>query len=388
MQHKILVIDSDANSAKQVQHILEAEDYEVNVSVTGQGGIARAQMQRPGLILLDTDLADIDGYEVCRALRAIPSTAKTPILIYSAKDDVAIKVAGFKAGANDYIVKPVAPALLIARIGAALGSMEQPSAHIVALWGSKGGVGTTTVASNLAVALRSKAEKRVTLVDASVLGGTLGVTLNLPPRRTMSDLLAHLDNLDSELLASILTQHSSGVRVLLSAPWSTNGDSAHPQELQRILRWLQDASDYIVIDTAPSLDESTTAVLQLADQIMMLVTPEMPSLRNARVFFGAAQAWGLGPDKLVTVLNRDLMPGGVKLGDVEKSLRRKVDIRIPNDEALVTFSVNRGIPLVTSHQRSAVARGYERLANLVIAKHSASEAAATTGPRRLLQRRG
>jgi len=97
VQHKILVIDSDANSTKQVQRILEAEDYEVMVSVTGQGGIARAQMQRPGLILLDTDLADIDGYEVCRALRAIPSTAKTPILIYSAKDDVAVKVAGFKA---------------------------------------------------------------------------------------------------------------------------------------------------------------------------------------------------------------------------------------------------------------------------------------------------
>jgi len=244
------------------------------------------------------------------------------------------------------------------------------------------------VASNLAVAVRSKAEKRVTLVDASVLGGTLGVALNLPSRRTMSDLLTHLDNLDSELLASVLTQHSSGVRVLLSAPWSTNGDSAHPQELQRIVSWLQDASDYIVIDTSPSLDESTMAVLQLADQIMVLVTPEMTSLRNARVFFGAAQTWGLGPDKFVLVLNRDLMPSGVKHGDVEKSLRRTIDVRIPNDEALVAYSINRGIPLVTSHQRSAVARGYDRLANLVIAKHDAAEAVAPTGRRRLLQRRG
>jgi len=385
---RILIIDSDSNSTEQVKRILEAEDYEVLVAVTGQGGIARAQMKRPSLILLDTDLPDFDGYEVCRALRTTPSTAKIPVLIYSARDEVADKVAGFKAGANDYVVRPVAPALLIARIKAALGSTDQSSAHIVTLWGSKGGVGTTTVASNLAVALRSKTKKKVTVVDASVLGGTLGIVLNLPPRRTMTDLLAHLDNLDSELLASVLTRHSSGVRVLLSAPWSTNGDGVHPEQLQRILGWLQDASDYIIIDTAPSLDESTVAVLQLADQVAVLVTPEMTSLRNARVFLGVAQSWGLESDKFVLVLNRDAMPGGVKLGDVEKSLRHKINVQIPNDEALVTYSINRGIPLVTSHQRSPIAQSYKRLADLVIAKRegegSAANAATPSKRRRLL----
>jgi pilus assembly protein CpaE len=363
---RIQIIDSDLDVTEQLQRTLESEGYEVLTTVTGQAGIAMAERSRPSLVVLDVDLPDIDGYEVLRALRGTPATARVPIFVHSARSEVADKVRCFKAGADDYIVKPAATAEVVARIRAALRADEHRLAHIVALWGTKGGVGTTTLASNLAVALRSKTGGRVTLMDASVLGGSMEVLLNLPPRHTIADLLPRLDDLDTELLSSVLAQHSSGVKALLSAPWRTNGNLVQPTHYERILAWLQPANDYVVVDTSPSLDESTLTVLQLVDHIVLVLTPEMTAMRSAKLFLDVARPLREQSQELTLALNRYQAKGGIGLRDIEAALRTKVKVRIPVDEALVTFSINRGIPLVVSHPRSAVAKGLSQLADEVI----------------------
>ncbi len=362
----ILLIDHDVDSVEETKRILEMEGYQVLSTVTGQAGLMVAQLRRPSLVLVETDLPDVDGYEVCRALRGMPPTADVPIIIHSGRDEVADKVAGFRAGATDYIVKPSAGAELIARIKAALRTEEQPLAHIVALWGTKGGVGTTTLAANLAVALRSTTNKRVTLVDASILGGTLEVLLNLSPIHTMEDLLPRLDNLDSELLTSVLAQHSSGVKVLLAPPQSTNGSSLQPSELDRILVWLQQANDYVILDTSPSLDPMTLRVLQLSHQVIAVLTPEMTSLRNARLFLSMVETWEQAPENLALVINRYPVKGGLRLKDIEAALQKKITAQIPNDEPLVTYSINRGIPVFVSHRHSPVARSFLKLAQTLV----------------------
>ncbi|MBC7260721.1 MAG: response regulator [Chloroflexi bacterium] len=364
MPATILIIDQDLDAVHHLRQTLEAEGYEVVTTVTGQAGIALAELNRPNLVILDVDLPDIDGYEICRTLRSIPAMAKVPIIIYSARAEVADKVAGFKAGANDYIVKPAAAAELVVRINAALRSEEPSLAYTVAVWGTKGGVGTSTVALNLAVALRIKTGQRVTLVDAAIWGGTLPVMLNLAPKHTIADLLPRIYDLDSELLTSVLATHSSGVRLLASEPWSKDGSIVQPDQLERILSWLEESSDYVVIDATSSLDHTTLALLQRADPVVVL-TPEMTSLRNARLILSIAQTWTHKPEKPLLALNRYPVKGGIKLKDIESALGAKVDVQIPNDEPLVTYSINRGIPLVVSHPRSEVAQAFFRLAERV-----------------------
>ena len=368
MATTILVIDHDVDVAENIQRVLSAEGLEVLTAITGQAGVVLAELNRPRLVLLDIDLPDVDGYEVCRTLRAVPSTAKIPILIYSNRTEVADKVAGFKAGADDYIIKPVAPAELVARVKAALRTDEKTLAHIVTLWGAKGGVGTTTLAVNLAIALRSKSARRVTVVDASTVGGTLAVMLNLAPQHTVSDLLPRLDQLDTELLGSVLSAHSSDIRVLASYPWAQDISQVRPEQWQRIVGWLQEACDYLVVDTAPSMDPSTVGLLQLSEMVMVL-TPEMTSLRNAHLFLQATASW-MRETKPLVVLNKYPTKGGLQLRDVEAALQTGVDATIPNDEPLVTYSVNRGIPVVISHPKSSVAQGIIQLADKLLGKVS------------------
>jgi pilus assembly protein CpaE len=190
--------------------------------------------------------------------------------------------------------------------------------------------------------------------------------LNLVPQHTVADLLPRLDQLDAELLSSVLAPHPSGMRVLASQPWSQDGYSPQPAELERILSWLQEASDYVIVDTAPSLDPSTIAVLRLSDPIVVL-TPEMTALRNARLFLTLGKSWQM-PQELILALNRYSIKGGIQLRDVEAALQSKIDVQIPYDEPLVTYSINRGVPLVTSHPKSGVARGLYQLADAVIAR--------------------
>jgi pilus assembly protein CpaE len=365
---KILVVDGDTEALERTEAILQAGGYQPLATVTGQAAVLMARLQRPRLILLEVNLPDFGGYDICRALRGTAGLADVPILIYTTRQEIEDKVAGFEAGANDYIAKPAAAAELIARVRAALRTEDQGLASFIALFGSKGGVGTTTMASNLAIALKAATRKRVTLLDASVLAGTLGVMLNVEPTHTLADLLPHLDEMDSELLSSVVAEHSSGVKVLLSPPWSTNGNGVQPAQFEHILAWLQQSNDYVVVDTSPSLDHATFRVLQLSHHVLMVVTPHMSSLCNTRLLMYELDTWDEMSQKVMLILNRCTAKGGLPLKDIEAALGKKVYAQIPNDEALVTYSVNRGIPLMLSHPRSAVARSVAQLAHGLVEK--------------------
>lgn len=148
MAEKLLIVDDDVNALKLIGYTLYREGYEIVVAQSGQEALAKAQKETPQLVILDIMMPGMDGYEVCRRLRATPQTAQVPVIMLTAKSQVEDKVAGFQAGADDYLTKPVIPAELVARVKALLlrSTYAAPArAKSIALIGAKGGVGVTTL---------------------------------------------------------------------------------------------------------------------------------------------------------------------------------------------------------------------------------------------------
>jgi len=194
MPEKILIIDDDIDTLKLVGLMLERQGYEIVVASNGQMGLTRAATERPSLILLDVMMPDLDGYEVTRQLRSDPGLAHIPIIMFTAKTMVDDKVAGFEAGVDDYLTKPAHPAELTAHVKAVLARTQQnpveqvDRAKVIGFIGARGGVGTTTLALNVSVALQH-AGQDVILAEMNPGRGSLALNLNLRDAFGLSTLL-------------------------------------------------------------------------------------------------------------------------------------------------------------------------------------------------------
>src|SRR5512138_1460542 len=184
MSEKILIIDDDLDTLRLVGLMLQRQGYQISAATNGQQGLEKAFEEDPDLILLDIMMPDMDGYEVTRRLRQNPATAKTPILMFTAKTQLDDKVVGFEVGADDYLTKPTHPSELQARVKNLLGRAEEKKAtisseedenrgYVVGVLGARGGLGTTTIAANLGAGLQSRTKSEVIVAEMVPGQGTL-----------------------------------------------------------------------------------------------------------------------------------------------------------------------------------------------------------------------
>jgi pilus assembly protein CpaE len=229
----------------------------------------------------------------------------------------------------------------------------------------KGGVGTTTVATNLAVGLRQISNTKIVLADFGLQFGDVGVLMNIWARNTMQELFANPDDIDDTMLNGVLQQHNSGVQVLLAPNTPEAAGELDQQTLTIILDRLLERFNYVVCDTWSFLDEITETLLAQADEVLVVTTPEVPSLKNTKSFLEHIEAQNLVRGRITLVLNRFPSVNGISLQDVQKHLRHPVGANIPSEGQFVTHSVNRGIPVVASHPQTWVAQSMLKLAAYV-----------------------
>jgi len=373
---RILLISTREDLRDEVGQALERRPGDYQLYWVAQPGLAlsRAEELVPQVVLLDDDLPGVSATSVIRDLSArVPGTA-----ILALEEPEAVKKASqaVLAGARGFVTKPLHANDLatILRQVLAQGQVvyeepeESPSerGRVLVFCGPKGGTGRTTLTVNTAIGLHTIAKQPVVLVDADYAAPAIDVVLNLHDERNISNLLPRSSRLDSELVSSVLAKHASGIRVLLAPPPATLSNPISLPQVQQILVFLKRMFAWVLVDLGLPLDETAFAFLDSADRIVVSVLPEMVGLRNTRLMLSHLYDWGYPEDKVWLVVNRATMKGGVSTRDIEQRLHIHVSHRIVDDQPLVMHSINRGVPVLMSHRRSAVGRSFRKFARLLI----------------------
>ena len=204
------------------------------------------------------------------------------------------------------------------------------------------------------------------LVDADYAAPALDVALNLPADRTINDLLPRLSQLDDDLVSGVMVSHVSGVQVLLAPPPEGVASPIPLQQVQQIMVALKRIYPWVLVDLGLPMDETAYAFLDDADRIVMSVLPEMVGLRNTRLMLSQLHGRGYPDERVWLVLNRSSLPGGVSRKSIEERLGVDIRNEIPDDQALATHAVNRGVPIMMGGTRGAVAKAMAKLAEELV----------------------
>lgn len=285
MSEKILIVDDDVDSLKLIGLMLQRQGYEVLAASAGKPALAKAEAERPNLIILDVMMPDMSGLEVCKRLRENKKTAEIPIIMFTAKTLIDDKVKGFEAGADDYLTKPTHPAELASRVKAVLarhaGGVEPTAARpassrgeVIGVLGAKGGVGTTTVALNIGAALQQAGENCL-VTDFRLGAGTLGMSMGLTRSQGMARLFSRpLSDINPTSVSNEVVTHESGLRFLLSSIHANESEiEQKPDQARAILSALREVGKPVVVDMGAGISPMTTALLSQMSEIIVLVEP-------------------------------------------------------------------------------------------------------------------
>ncbi|HEY63064.1 MAG TPA: response regulator [Caldilineae bacterium] len=364
-KRKIMVVDDDEDLLRLMGLTLQVAGYDVVTASNGAEALTKVRTERPDLILLDVMMPEMDGFETCRRLRRLPEGADIPVIMLSAADQVSDKVKGLQVGANDYITKPVDSRELLARIEAHLRPIYARPARIIALLGSKSGVGVTVLAVNLAIAVKQMVEEEVALLDWHLPMGDVAIALNLTPRHTLDDLASKIDDLDAQMLEQVIVRHPSGLQVI-SGGRALDTTALTPVALESVLDILSRTAAYIIIDAGARTEPEWLEPLGIVDELLLVVTPELPALRRAAVCLEWERQHTLFGDRLYLIINRAGIKGGIPPREVEELLGLQARARFPDDVESVMLSLNQGVSLVENAARSALTRAIKRLAQEIV----------------------
>lgn len=380
----LVALGDDVTREELVGILTGAEDMEVVGAVrNGDAAIALAGKLEPDIVLIDYDLPGRDGIETTEAISTTLPAAGVILLSTDMSADVLRRA--MVAGARQFLQLPPNAEELLRAVyqvhdnTAARRSISGHSAptalrrrdgQTIAVFSPKGGVGCTTIATSLAVAIRQEAGMRVALVDGSLPFGDIGILLDLPPTRSIMDLQGPTDVVDADFVETALMTHErSGVKVLLAPQRPEMADMVTGELLRRTLALLRDRNEYVVVDTWSALDERVLTALEEADKILLVTSLDLSAIKSVKVFLEVADLLKFPPEKIMLVVTRATAPVGITIADVESTLGRSVDIRIPADDRGVTRSINEGDPIVLSGRGTPVAQAIAALARRIVAEN-------------------
>jgi pilus assembly protein CpaE len=387
---RVLIVDDLPETRENVRKLLQ---FESDIEVIGQAGtgeeaIQMAKEHQPDIILMDINMPGIDGIGASQQItESVPSVQ---IIIMSVQSDPNYLRRAMMAGARDFLTKPFGGDELVAAIrrvhdkrpainaaparqlrqtvgDMAAEPMALPDGNLIAVYSPKGGAGCTTLAINLAVALARRG-RRTILVDGSLQFGDVSVMLNMKAVTSIADLSERGNELDQDLISSILQVHRSNLNVLLAPPRPEMADVVTEENIKQLLVALKESFDFIIVDTTSYLSEKTLAILDISDRIVLIAQQNLSSLKNVSRFFDLAESLEYETQKVWMVVNRakSKQGKGISVHDVGKALKRSIYGTVPDDEITVTDASNQGIPMVMGeHQKKNISLAIIKIADQI-----------------------
>jgi pilus assembly protein CpaE len=391
---RVLVVDDIAETRENVRKLLQFEsDIEVaGAARSGREAIQLTEELKPDVVLMDINMPDMDGITATETIRQRNPVAQ--IIILSVQGDPNYMRRAMLAGARDFLTKPPMADELIsavrragemarqeraksAHVAAVSSAAAKPSmmsamttGRVVMVYSPKGGTGVTTLAVNLAITLNNE-ETRAVLVDGNLQFGDVAVFLNEQGKNTILDLAPRADELEPEVVESVMIKHAaSGLHVLAAPARPEHADHVNSDQFGKLLKYLRQMYAYVVVDSAHMLNEITLATLDVSDIILLVVTQDIPAIKNARLFLDLLTTLGVKRERICFVMNRYDKRISINPEKVGENLKQPVAGVVPLDERVVIPAVNRGVPFMLDNKTQPAGRAVFSLAEAVRAQIS------------------
>ncbi len=384
---RVLIVDDIPETRENIRRLLQ---FDVNIEVvgiasSGKEAIELASQIKPDVVIMDINMPDMDGITATELIRR--KVQHTQVVILSVQSDQNYMRRAMLAGARDFLTKPPSIDDLTGAIhragqmardeqkklaqtyqpadgGGGGGGGKQANGKIVVVYSPKGGVGTTTIATNLALALHSDDSKTV-LVDANLQFGDVAVFLNEQVKNSVLDLAPRVEELDDEVIQSVTIVHqATGLRVVAAPTRPEMAEKVSSEQFGKLLQYLKRMFTYVVVDTATYLTDVVLAAIENTDLIVLVTTQEIPAIKNANQFMLLTDALGIKRDRILFVMNRYDKRISIAPEKVGESLRQPILVSVPFDDRLVANSVNRGVPFVIDNKIHPTSRAIFQLADL------------------------
>jgi len=368
----IALIDSDRGTLLAIEELLQPYSDRLSICLsTANFGTAIDSIQAlaPRIVILGVSELAV-GIEQVNAIHT--TSPRSSIFVLSPEKNSDWILGLMRAGAVEYLLKPLEKSDLFEAIQKSAKlwqtSVEEDvskKGKVVTIYNPIAGMGTTTIAVNLAVAL-TKGGNKVALVDLNLFSGDVATFLDVTPRYTLTSVTSNLNRLDASFLMSVMTQHSSGV-YLLGEPLEVDDTfSITPEQIQKMLEFLKGVFNYIIVDAGGQMIGTNDAVFRCSNIIIYNTVLNLPALKTAKRYMAAFDKRSVPREKIKILVNRFLPRSDIKVQDAEKVLDRKLFLTIPNEYSDVNDSINKGIPVINLYPRSNVSKAVATLADLVI----------------------
>jgi pilus assembly protein CpaE len=349
--------------------------FEPNVTLVAEAGtgleaIESVRQHRPDIVLMDINMPDMDG--ITASQRITGQYPETQVIMMSVQSETDYIRRAMVAGARDFLTKPFSLDELLTAIhnayqrrlempttaavvqrrpaidGAAavvLPSEQTDEGRVVTVYSPKGGAGCTTLAVNLAISL-ARSRYSTVLVDGSLQFGDVNIVLNLKSKTSIMDLIERGEELDADLITSVVTSHKSGLKILTAPKRPEMAESIKVHHIEALISQLRQLYSFVVIDTSAQLNDINLAWLDGADRVLLVVQPELPAITHASRFLDLANDLGYDRDKVKLVVSGVQNKEGISPADVSKALKRPSPFIIPDDGMLTREAINRGEPVI------------------------------------------